>query len=140
MPRRTILSDAELASLLALPDTKAELICRYTLSDADLSITAQHRGPANRLGFAVQLCYKRYPGVVLGADDVPSPILLRLVAAQLKIRRNTGQPMANGSRLAGSTSSNCKPSSASGRLASDTTVLRCVTSKNWLGRPTRASC
>ena len=50
MPRRTILSDAELASLLALPDTKAELICRYTLSDADLSITAQHRGPANRLG------------------------------------------------------------------------------------------
>ena len=85
MPRRTILSDAELASLLALPDTEAELIRRYTLSDADLAITAQHRGPANRLGFAVQPCYTRYPGVMLGADDVPSPTLLRLVAAQLKI-------------------------------------------------------
>ncbi len=53
MPRRTILSDAELASLLALPDTEAEAIRRYTFSDADLAIIAQHRGPANRLGFAV---------------------------------------------------------------------------------------
>ncbi len=32
MPRRTILSDAELAGLLALPDTEAELIRRYTLT------------------------------------------------------------------------------------------------------------
>ena len=71
MPRRTILSDAELASLLALPDTEAELIRRYTFSDADLAIIAQHRGPANRLGFAVQLCYMRYPGVVLSAGDAP---------------------------------------------------------------------
>ncbi len=46
MPRRTILSDAELAGLLALPDTEAETIRRYTFSDADLAIIAQHRGPA----------------------------------------------------------------------------------------------
>ena len=57
--RRTILSDAELAGLLALPDTEAETIRRYTFSDADLAIITQHRGPANRLGFAVQLCYMR---------------------------------------------------------------------------------
>ena len=37
MPRRTILLDAELAGLLALPDTD---------SDADLVIIAQHRGLA----------------------------------------------------------------------------------------------
>ncbi len=85
MPRRTILSDAELASLLALPDTEAELIRRYTFSDADLSVISQHRGPANRLGFAVQLCYMRYPGVVLAADHAPPKALLRLVAAQLKL-------------------------------------------------------
>ncbi len=85
MPRRTILSDTELASLLTLPDTEAELIRRYTLSDADLTIVAQHRGPANHLGFAVQLCYMRHPGVVLGAGDTPSASMLRLVAAQLKL-------------------------------------------------------
>lgn len=39
MPRRTILSDTELAGLLALPDTEAELIRRYTFSDADLAIS-----------------------------------------------------------------------------------------------------
>ena len=85
MPRRTTLSDAELAGLLALPDTEAETIRCYTFSDADLAIITQHRGPANRLGFAVQLCYMRYPGIVLAADDVPSASLLRLVAAQLKV-------------------------------------------------------
>ena len=85
MPRRTILSDAELTGLLALPDTEAEAIRRYTFSDADLAIISQHRGPANRLGFAVQLCYMRYPGVVLGAGDAPPRMLLQLVAAQLKL-------------------------------------------------------
>ena len=57
MPRRSILSAAERESLLALPDTKDELIRHYTFSETDLSIIRQRRGPANRLGFAVQLCY-----------------------------------------------------------------------------------
>ncbi|WP_308378274.1 DUF4158 domain-containing protein, partial [Serratia marcescens] len=56
MPRRSILSAAERESLLALPDTKDELIRHYTFSESDLSIIRQRRGPANRLGFAVQLC------------------------------------------------------------------------------------
>ena len=66
MPRRSILSAAERESLLALPDTKDELIRHYTFSETDLSIIRQRRGPANRLGFAVQLCYLRFPGVILG--------------------------------------------------------------------------
>ena len=37
------------------------------------------------MGFAVPLCYMRYPGVVLAAGDVPPPTLLQLVAAQLKL-------------------------------------------------------
>jgi hypothetical protein len=84
MPRRSILSAAERESLLALPDTKDELIRHYTFSESDLSIIRQRRGPANRLGFAVQLCYLR-PGVILGADEPPFPPLLRLVANQLKV-------------------------------------------------------
>ena len=85
MPRQSILSAAERYSLLALPDTKDELIQHYTFNEIDLSIIRQRRGPANRLGFAVQLCYLRFPGIVLGADEPPLPPLLRLVAAQLKV-------------------------------------------------------
>jgi Domain of unknown function (DUF4158) len=85
MPRRSILSASERESLLALPDTRDELIRRYTLSESDLAIIRQRRGAANRLGFAVQLCYLRYPGSVLGVAELPFPPLLHLVATQLKI-------------------------------------------------------
>ena len=85
MPRRSILSAAERESLLALPDIKDDLIRHYTFSDSDLSIIRQRRGPANRLGFAVQLCYLRFPGVILGVNEPPFPSLLKLVADQLKV-------------------------------------------------------
>jgi len=85
MPRRSILSAAERDSLLAMPDTKDELIRHYTFNETDLSIIRRHRGPANRLGFAVQLCYMRHPGVMLDADHEPFAPLLRIVATQLKV-------------------------------------------------------
>lgn len=85
MPRRSTLSAAEREQLLALPETSEEFIRHYTLSEADLSLIHQHRGAANRMGFAVQLCYLRFPGVVLGLDQVPAPSLLAFVAAQLKL-------------------------------------------------------
>jgi TnpA family transposase len=84
MPRRSILSAAERESLLAPPDNQNELIRRYTLSESDLSVIRRHRGAANRLGFAVQLCYMRHPGVILGPEERPFAPLLRLVASQLR--------------------------------------------------------
>ena len=56
MPRRSSLSAAERDGLLTLPDATDELIRTHTLNDADLAVIRQHRGSANRLGFAVQLC------------------------------------------------------------------------------------
>ena len=85
LPLRSILSVAERDSLLALPATQDELIRHYTLSETDLSIIRQHRKAANRLGFAVQLCYMRHPGVILEIDEEPFAPLLRMVAAQLKV-------------------------------------------------------
>lgn len=38
MPRRSILSAAERENLLALPDTKDDLIRYYTVSESDLSL------------------------------------------------------------------------------------------------------
>ena len=68
-----------------MPDSRDELIRHYTFSDNDLSLIRQRRGPSNRLGFAVQLCYMRYPGVMLAVDVEPFPPLLQLVASQLKV-------------------------------------------------------
>lgn len=42
-------------------------------------------GGHNRLGFAVQLCYLRYPGYALPADKTPPAGLLSHVASQLRI-------------------------------------------------------
>lgn len=89
MPRRSILSATERESLLALPDTPEELLRHYTFNETDLAIIRQHRGPANRLGFAVQLCYLRFPGILLGAEDAPFPPLLRLTAAQIQVAAET---------------------------------------------------
>lgn len=86
MPRRSILSAAERESLLVLPDNQDDLIRHYTFSENDLSIIRQHRGAANRLGFAVQLCYMRYPGLMLSAKTEPDLSLLRLVADQIKVK------------------------------------------------------
>ena len=83
MPRRSILSAAECDSLRAFPETQDELIRHYTFSEADLSIIRQRRGNHNRLGFAVQLCYLRYPGFVLPTDAVPPTPLLAMVGRQL---------------------------------------------------------
>jgi TnpA family transposase len=69
---------------MALPDDNGELIRYYSFDEADLSLIRQHRGSANRLGFAVQLCYLRFPGIILGADELPFPPLLKLVAEQIK--------------------------------------------------------
>ena len=94
MPRRTILSTAEKESLLSLPETQGDLIRQYTFSEYDLAIVNQHRGPSKRLGFAVQLCYMRYPGIVLGPDQVPAPSILELVSRQLKINPSAWQEYA----------------------------------------------
>ncbi|HXZ46156.1 MAG TPA: Tn3 family transposase [Pseudolabrys sp.] len=85
MPRRSILTASERDSLLALPAARDELIRHYTFSESDLALIRQHRGDANRLGFAVQLAYMRYPGIVPGPDEVLFPPLLKRVASQLNV-------------------------------------------------------
>ena len=85
MPRRTLLNQTDRDSLFALPGSAAEWVRHYSLSDADHAIIEQHRGDHNRLGFAVQLCYLRYPGVVLQPGECPDPDLLLFVANQLEI-------------------------------------------------------
>ena len=88
MPRRSILSASEREGLLVLPDNQDDLIRHYTFSETDLSIIKQRRGIANQLGFAVQLCYMRYPGIALSIGKEPAAPLLRLITDQIKISAN----------------------------------------------------
>jgi TnpA family transposase len=85
MPRRSILTPTELAALLAVPTSGVELVRRFELSERDLAVISGHRGRANRLGFAVQLAYMRFPGVNLGAGDEPDVGVLRVVADQVGV-------------------------------------------------------
>jgi TnpA family transposase len=85
MPRRSLLSTAERESLLALPDTDEQIIRHYTFNENDLSLISQRRGDHNRLGFAVQLCYLRYPSFALPTDADPPAPLLAFVGRQLHI-------------------------------------------------------
>ena len=85
MPRRSILSATEREGLRAIPTADDELLRLYTFNDTDLALIRQHRGAQNRLGFAVLLCYMRYPGILLAADAVPAPLLLRMVSSQIKV-------------------------------------------------------
>ena len=88
MPRRALLSQAERDALFSLPATEGDWLRHYTLTDSDLAVVAQRRGGHNRLGFAVQLCYLRYPGLVLQLDEAPAPELLTFIAKQLRIDPN----------------------------------------------------
>lgn len=85
MPRRSTLSAAERENLLAFPTAEDDLIRHYTLSEPDLSVVRQHRLGQNRLGFAIQLCYLRYPGIALPTGRSPPDPLLSIVAQQLRL-------------------------------------------------------
>ncbi|MGF2656417.1 Tn3 family transposase [Serratia marcescens] len=71
MPRRQILSSEEQARLLVIPDDEIILTRMCFLSDKNIALINKHRRPANRLGFAVLLCYLRGPGFVPDKNNIP---------------------------------------------------------------------
>lgn len=85
MPRRRVLTDAQLESLLALPRTEPDLIRHWTLDAADLAAIARRRGGGNRLGYALQLCAFRFPGRLLRPGEVLPQPALDFVAEQIHV-------------------------------------------------------
>ena len=86
MPRRELLTAAQREALLAFPEEEENLLRYYVLSVRDMAVVRQHRGDHNRLGFAVQFCYLRYPGRVLAENEAPPAALIGMVAAQLQVQ------------------------------------------------------
>jgi TnpA family transposase len=83
MPRRRVLTGAQLESLLALPATEDDLVRQWTLSGDDLATVGRRRRNHNQLGFALQLCVLRYPGRLLRPGELIPESALRFVADQL---------------------------------------------------------
>ena len=62
MPHRELLTESQRLSFQAPASDEREMVRYYTLSPDDLALINRHRGDPNRLGFAVMLCYLRFPG------------------------------------------------------------------------------
>jgi hypothetical protein len=85
MSRQEILSPAQQTQLRILPADVRQITDCYTFSPADLDLIAKRRGEPNRLGFAVQLAFLRYPSRSWGPDEsVPAP-MLRFIADQVGV-------------------------------------------------------
>ena len=83
MPPRYILSPQSRAALFDPPTDAAAIVRHYTFSPKDLALIRQRRRVANRLGFAVNLAYLRFPGRVPGVDEAPPADMLAFIAAQV---------------------------------------------------------
>ena len=86
MKKHEILSPQARAALFDPPNDPAAIIRHYTLSPDDLALIRRRRRDANRLGFAMHLAYQRFPGRVLGIDEIPPADILSFIASQLSIQ------------------------------------------------------
>src|SRR2546429_3368144 len=84
MPTRELLSPAQRAQFLSIPAEMSEqMLARYhTLSSEDLVRIRRRRRSHNKLGFAVQLAYLRFPGRTWTASEEASPLIVSYIANQ----------------------------------------------------------
>lgn len=83
MKKHEILSPQSRAALFDPPTDPAAIVRHYTFSPDDMALIRQRRRAANRLGFAVQLAYFRYPGRIMRVDEMPSEGMLAFVSQQI---------------------------------------------------------
>jgi hypothetical protein len=85
MARRTFLTPAQRAALLALPSDRLDLARHYTLTEAELAVINRRRHARNRLGFALQLGALRYPGRLLHPGEVLPSMFVAFIAEQIGV-------------------------------------------------------
>ena len=85
MPPRTLLSSEQRTRLFAIPSDSVEMVRHYMLGAEDLALIRTKRRSINRLGFAVQLCLLRYPGLGMGPAEQPPEGMIAFVADQLAV-------------------------------------------------------
>ncbi|AFZ56750.1 Tn3 family transposase [Anabaena cylindrica] len=87
MATRELLSPAQRLQFTEIPNsiTIRDIARYYTFSNDELKVIKERRRPHNRLGFAVQLCYLRFPGRVWSLGEIVPESVLSYIASQLKI-------------------------------------------------------
>ncbi|PGT99578.1 Tn3 family transposase [Bacillus cereus] len=87
MKTRELLTDIQRTFFYEISSemSERELIRCYTLSDEELHIVNQQRGDHNRLGFAIQLSYLRFPGRALSAKEEVPQFIVKIIAKQIGI-------------------------------------------------------
>ncbi len=85
MARRRLLTGEQWAELLSPPAGERDIVRHYTLTEQDLATIVAKRGDHNRIGFALTLCYLRFPGRAFALGETPPLPLLRFIARQLHI-------------------------------------------------------
>jgi len=85
MPRQELLTESQRLSLQSPASDERTMVRHYTLSSEDLALINRRRGEPNRLGFALMLCYLRFPGRILQQGEEPPAALCTFVAEQLSL-------------------------------------------------------
>src|SRR5271166_1246637 len=85
MTSRQLLSPQSRAALFDPPTDPTAIVRHYTFAQDDLALIRRRRRDANRLGFAAHLGYLRFPGRVLGVEEVPPSDMLAFIASQIGV-------------------------------------------------------
>jgi hypothetical protein len=83
MPHQELLTESQRLSLQAPASDERGMVRHYTLTAEDLALINSRRGEPNHLGFALMLCYLRFPGRILQQGEQPPAELCGFVAEQL---------------------------------------------------------
>lgn len=87
MPTREVLTPAQRAGFLVIPSdiSPQDVEHHYTFLPEELSHIREKRRPHNRLGFAVQWAYLRYPGRPWEAGENPPEPVFAYIAEQVNV-------------------------------------------------------
>ena len=83
MAHRELLTESQRVFFPAPATDERGMVRHYTLSADDLALIDRRRSDPNRLGFAVMLCYLRFPGRILREGEQPPTELCAFIAEQL---------------------------------------------------------
>jgi len=88
MTTHELLSPAQRELFSNLPELidDTDLLKYYTFNSEELNIIRSKRGNDNRFGFAVQICYLRFPGRILHKNEIPPIYLKTYISEQLGIK------------------------------------------------------
>lgn len=87
-----LFSPAERAAFTGFPNPLELTFLQrhYLFTDEELKLIRQHKGSANKVGFAVQLGYFHFPGRVLGFDEQPPAEMIEFIYNQLGYLQSIG--------------------------------------------------